>query len=104
LLNNEHKALSFVKVTKVCHSVSHFASNTWRLQIICHIHILDIDIVIFVSCNWVDNEKGTYITIRILKLTKEYKKVKVNVSRKRPRVVQTVPGGLDSHIFMTFGT
>jgi heme/copper-type cytochrome/quinol oxidase subunit 2 len=30
--------------------------------------------------------------------------VKVNESRNRPGVVQRVPGGLDSQIFMTFGT
>ena len=31
-------------------------------------------------------------------------KIKVKESRNRPRVAQRVPGGLDSQIFMTFGT
>jgi len=35
---------------------------------------------------------------------KEIIKVKVKKSRNRPGVARRVPGGLDSQIFITFGT
>jgi hypothetical protein len=34
----------------------------------------------------------------------EQRMLKVEESRNRPGVAQRVPGGLDSHIFMAFGT
>jgi hypothetical protein len=42
--------------------------------------------------------------INIWKSVSRNEEIKVKQSRNRPGVAQRVPGGLDSQIFMTFGT